>query len=150
MKKAIVIILILVSLNSFAQVDSSKLKTSGIILKGKDCDALAYFIRFDIGNYPDLDSLIKVIYRNPPANGANVTLDSIPAKQWLRVTRFIKYNQICLLQGVFDRINTELRLHGGSWIVGKLDKDNITSDAEYQAFKSEGQRFAKKNDDDIN
>lgn len=149
MKKIFLLVLIIVSITSFSQ-DSSKLKTSGIILKGKDCDAVGYFIRTDIGNYPDLDSLIKVIYRNPPGNAANVTLDSIPAKQWLRIVRSMKINQICLLQGVYDRVNNELRLHGGSWMVGKLDKDNIVSDAEYSQLKNDGQRFAKKNDDDIN
>ena len=141
-------LLLIIPLLSNSQVDSSKLKTSGIVFKGKDLDMVADIVRADPMNFPDLDSLIKLKYRNPPANTADVTLDSIPNRQLLKIALRMKSDNMCVLGNVFKNVDAELRLHGTAWIISRLDKDNYVTDAALVDRRKRGQRYGQKKDDE--
>lgn len=150
MKTISFIILFLISTTCFCQLDSSKIKTSGIVLKGRDCDMILYLIKYETYSYPQLDSVLKVKYANPPGDNQDVTIDSVPARQFLRLALKAKYNNVCLVEGMFNRIDAELRLHGTAWLINKLNRDKTGSDATYDALKKEGQKYGKKQDEDFN
>ena len=146
--KYIITLLLIIPLIGKTQIDSSKIKTSGIVLKGKDVDMVCDIVRSDPANFPDLDSLIKLKYRNPPANTADVTLDSIPNRQWLKIALRMKNDNMCVLENVFKNVDAELRLHGTAWIISRLDKDKYVSDAAVVDRRKRGQRFGQQKDDE--
>lgn len=146
--KKIIFLLFLIPVFCNAQIDSSKIKTAGIVLKGKDCDMILNLVKEDVGNFPDLDSLLKLKYRNPPSNNTDVTLDSIPNRQWLKIATKSKNDIMFVLEGVYKNIDTELRLHGTAWIISRMDKDKSVSDKDYDTRKKVGQKYGKRLDDE--
>lgn len=147
MKKIITLFPILLAFGVFGQ-DSSNTKIDGIILKGKDCDLIARVIKFAPSQYFRIDSVLKAIYVNPPGNNADVTINGIPGKEWLRMLRILSFDRVALIQNCYSRVKAELLLHGGSWITNKITNDDLVLDSEYDSYKKEGQKYAKKTDDE--
>lgn len=160
MKKLLLISLLFIAVNSFAQ-DTSKFRIAGIVLKGKVCDNILYFVKYNPSSFPLMDSVFKSKYTNPPGNNTDVTIDSVANKEWLRMWRIFNLDPISLREGWRKDLTDELNLHGTTWIKQRIIMDTqgtngnnnqrpITgTDQEADARKKEGQKYGKKENDEV-
>lgn len=146
MKKIFLSLMIIISLQSFGQVDSSAIRINGIILKGKDFKMVSYFCMLNSARYPVLDSFVKAV--TFPADGDNVTFDNIPNRQWWKLYQDMKVNQSCLLatNNNFKRLDDELRLHGSVWLIWRLNNAIPDDDDLNLNMRKAGANYAKKDD----
>lgn len=156
MKKIFFLILFWVSAaGAFAQLDSSKIRIGGIIIKGKICDNILYFVKYNPGSFPLMDSVFKVKYLNPPSNNTDVTIDSVNNKEWLKMWRMFNTDVISLRENWDKDLKDELNLHGTTWIKQRILKDTqgstniMGTDEEGNARRKEGQKYGKKENDEV-
>lgn len=151
MKKILLLLAVitLFTASSFAQLGSSKIRIGGIVLKGKHCDLILSVVKYNVSNFPLLDSVLKVKYLNPPSNNADVTIDSVSNKEWLRIFRLFNTHTIALRESYYKDVKDELNLHGTVWIKQRIIKDQYVNDADLDAARKDGQRYGKKQDDDF-
>jgi len=147
MKKILLIGFMFWSFGSMAQEDSAKQRVSGVILKGREADCVADIIRMNPSDFPILDSVIKALYVVKPANGDDVTFNSIPNKEWMRVFKRVKNDPVLIIKNAFKNIMDELLLHGGSFIIHRINLEVVQSDDEFNAKKKSGQDYAQKKDE---
>lgn len=150
MKKILFIqfICILYSGGLFAQSDSSKQRVSGIIVKGKDSDGIANIIKGSPNEYPILDSVIKQVYTATVNDNDNITLNSIPNKEWLRMIRKLRADPDWLIAKTYDRVHDTLFLRAGSWVISRIIVDDNKQTATIDNRKKDGQKYGKKQDDE--
>ena len=127
--------------------DSAKMRVSGVILKGREADCVADIIRMNPSDFPILDSVIKALYIVKPANGDDVTFNSVPNKEWMRIFKRVKNDPVLIIKNAFKNIMDELLLHGGSFIIHRINLEVVQSDDEFNAKKKSGQDYAQKKDD---
>lgn len=152
MKKIFFLIALFCELTCYSQIDTGSVRINGIVLKGRDTDAAASLIKDNPSSFQILDSVLKTKYiPNKPANGADVTIDGVPNKEWVRMYKAMSTNIICVRNnnGHFDRLNTELRLHGTAYIISRLDKELSRSNEDDNTMKKRGQNYASKTDETI-
>lgn len=147
--KKIFLIAFLIPTICFSQIDTSSVRISGLIFKGRDVDIVGAMVKNESDRFSTIDSTIKIIYVSPPGSNVDVTFNSIPGKEWLRMIRKISQNVICLNadNNVWKRMSDEMRLHGSAWLIHKLDLDKADADKIYDDLKKSGQKYAKKQDD---
>lgn len=147
MKKILCIAVVLWSMSAGAQTDSSKQRVSGIILKGREADVVCYMVKNNPSDFPILDSVIKAIYVNKPANGADVTFNAIPNKEWVRIFKRVQNDPISIIKNAFKNIMDELLLHGSEFIIHRVNIEVNASEEEFTAMKKIGQDYAQKKDE---
>lgn len=146
MKNIFFAIAILFSAGCFAQ-DSANIRISGVILKGRESDIVCFIVKSNTSDFPILDSVIKAIYVTKPANGDNVTFNSIPNKEWVRMFKKVSNNATAVLKNAYANIITELQLHGGTFISHRIDVFNTGVDDDFVDIKKQGQNYAQKKSD---
>lgn len=146
MKKILFVILIFIGFKGLAQVDSSTIRISGIVLKGKDFKIVAFFCMKNSARYPTIDSIVKVV--GEPGESNDVTFNSVPNRQWFKMYQDFKQSPTCLvsINNNFKRLDDELRLHGSVWLIWRLNNDEFQYDAENTIMKKAGASYAKKED----
>ena len=147
MKKILLIGIILWSLTSVGQADSSKQRVSGIGFKGRESDIICYMVKTNQGDFPILDSVIKAIYVIKPGNNDSVTFNAVPNKEWVRMFKKVQNNPVSIIKKSFDNILKELLLHGGSWIIYRVNIEVAQSEVEFDDMKKLGQDYAQKKDE---
>lgn len=148
MKIITLLLILIISISGFAQ-DSANQRVSGVILKGREADIVCYIVSTNANEFPIIDSVVKVLYVTKPANGADVTFNGIPNKEWVRMIKKVSNNSTAGIKNSYDLISAELILHGGSFITHRVNMLNIAIDDEFTAIKKLGQNYwQKKNDGD--
>lgn len=146
--KYILILTVFVSINLMCEAqDSANIRVSGVILKGREADIVGYVIKTNPNEFPILDSVIKVLYVNKPANGDNVPFNSIPNKEWVRMFKKVANNSTAQIKSSYSILITELQLHGGVFINHRINLFNTAIDDDFTAIKKLGQNYAQKKDD---
>jgi hypothetical protein len=146
MKIILSVFIILISMSSFAQ-DSSNIRVSGVILKGRESDIVAYVVKTNPNDFPILDSVLKILYVTKPANGADVTFNSVPNKEWVRMIKKVSNNSTAAIKNCYALISAALVLNGGAFISHRIVLLDIAIDDDFQAIKKLGQNYAQKKDD---
>lgn len=124
--KKILLLLLIASVQSYAQTDSAKIKPT-VVLKAKDL----LFINSMLleKKYKPLDSLISTIYlgvQNPPGDNTDITITVLHNKAWYSITELLRSNNIALqeVNNILKRVLAALRLAGQSYLTKKLDNDD--------------------------
>jgi len=131
----------------FFNDDSAKQRVSGIILKGREADIVCYMVKNNPSDFPILDSVIKAIYIVKPGNNDSVTFNVVPNKEWVRMFKKVQNNPTSIIKKAFDNILKELLLHGGSFIVHRVNIEVNISEEDFDAMKKIGQDYAQKKDE---
>lgn len=138
MKKILPIILILISLNSFAQVDSSNIKIT-ISVRANDLEYIGSFI-FNSDQHEEAYDGIKSKFRvgSPPSGVTLVQVDTIPARIWLNIITVLKSDATAIKAGITGRVEVILRAAGQTFIVRQLNDGDATDVSTTQALRQFG------------
>jgi len=122
MKYTLIFILLLISLNLFAQETT----IISVTLEARDCEIIGGFTSGDF--YQDLDSSLKSKFRpaaNAPSGTTNVTLGGVTAGVWLDVDKRLRRDAACLVgnNNPYTRVETALRNTANAWLIAAMDAD---------------------------
>lgn len=149
MKKYIFILSVFVSINLIceAQSDSSNQRVSGVIIKGREADVVAYIVKVYSNDFPILDSVLKILYVIKPGNNTDVTFNGIPNKEWIRMLKKVALIPSAIIKNAYSNIRTELNIHGGAWVIHRIVLYELSVDDDFDSIKKVGQNYAQKKDD---
>lgn len=118
--KKIIFLLLFIPLLTKAQ-DNENTKVT-VTIQARDCEYIGYFISFN-ENYEDLFDAMKAKFRiaSPPSGTTNVTIDTIPIKQWLGVSGQLRTDPYAIGGSVLTRYETALRAANNTYMNGRLD-----------------------------
>lgn len=144
MKKIITLPILILSLNCFSQLDSSRFKIS-ITIGARDCEYVSLLIE-KTNKFEGLDSTLKSKFRiaSPPSNATNVVVDSIEGRVWLDINRSLSMDITALHANCFKRVDDAIRLTNSTWIVNKLNRDATSRDGDYDSRRSIGRLYLRK------
>jgi hypothetical protein len=145
--KYILFLFLIISVQSFAQIDSSKTKVS-ITLAAKDCEYIANAFE-KTNKYEDVDSVAKKRFRvaSPPTNNANVQIDSVEGRVLVDVFEKLCYDVVALndTNNVTKRFFTALLVTGNTWIAQKANKIKANISDAYDFKRVLGRDYLRKN-----
>lgn len=118
--KKIIFLLLFIPLLSVAQ-DNDNTKVT-VTIQARDCEYIGHIIAFN-ENYEDLFDAMKVKFRiaSPPTGTTNVTIDTIPIKQWLGVSSQLRTDPYSVGGSVLTRYEAALRAANNTYMNGRLD-----------------------------
>lgn len=147
MKKILLSICIILSINSFAQSDSARLKINATI-QARDCEVVLFFTKDGGQRFEDLDSTLLTKWRPPavaPTGTTPVSINDIEVRAWLQIWRMCSDIPSITAGGTTDRIGNVLKLSGHSWLVNRITKDESDRlDMWTDFFRRVGRRYGKK------
>jgi len=144
MKKIITVIILLVSLQSQAQTDSSALSATANI-KARDLEYIGSFIFID-NEVENLYDSIKVKFRvqNPPTGNTIATVTATNA-DWLYIIRRLKNDATAIKANCTSRVETALRAAGQSWLVSELNKIDYGDQTTFSTMRQFGRQKLRRN-----
>lgn len=136
MKKLLTAIILIISLNVFAQPDTVRI---AVTAQARDLDFVGEIVSHRIDTEDLFDSL-KAKYRvqNYPQGTTNVTVTNIPVSQWLIAISVLSYNPIAIYASAVSRLETNLRAAGNAYLNSKLDEITATISSSINSAKNIG------------
>ncbi len=130
MKKILLAAMILVSVNSFAQIDSGKIKTS-ISLQVRDWLYLNSFLATSSDEFENVYDSMKVKLRVAVAPNLTtvIKVDSVRQNQIVRLAQLLKGSEYGVVAIPYTRINTALK--SNAYLTQKIDDMDATYTAQY-------------------
>lgn len=147
MKNLLFILLLLSPLFAKAQPgmfmfnnDSAKVKIN-LPVQARDAEYLANFVSHQ-EQYEDLYDAMKAKFRvaNPPANTANIAIDSIEIRTWLFVAQVLRRDHIALQAGVFSRLDALLKSKNNVYLTKQLNDALAYDTSIYTDARTNGRR----------
>lgn len=150
MKKIFTILALFLSLYSYSQLDSSKMKVS-ITVQARECEILLNFT-YTNHKMEELDSVMLVKFRPPataPTNNTNVQLDSIPVRGLLEAAQHLSVMPAAMRVGSgggspYKRFTDACLLVNNGWLTFRINKLIAENDAEVDAVRLYGRKRGKK------
>ena len=141
MKKIILALAVLISLQSFAQ-DSVKIT---ITPQARDLEYIGSFI-FNDNSTEDLYDSLKVKFRivNPPTGNTTVSISGY-TEDWLRVYNRLNNNATALKANCTTRIATILRAVNQVYLTRELDAIDIADSQTFQTIRQLGRQKLRRN-----
>jgi hypothetical protein len=150
MKKIFILVLLVVSLNCFAQVDSAH-TTITVSVQARDLAYIANFTSID-PIFEDLDSTMKTKFRvtSPPSGTTTVSIPGIQVRAWLTIFIRLLNDPIAVNANVLSRIQTVLNGSANGWIVFRISRETNNMVNQMQAAVQAGAaRLQKQKDTQI-
>lgn len=129
MKKILTLLLIIISVNSFAQVDG-KTKLS-VTLAAKDCEYIVKYFE-KTNKYEDIDSVLKKKWRvaSPPTNNASVIIDSVQGNVLFDIWNKLSVDNVATSDTAkvhkrFSDACRETTGANGSWLRDKITNSGL-------------------------
>lgn len=141
MKKIILALAVLISLQSFSQ-DSVKIT---ITPQARDLEYIGSFI-FNSNENEDLYDSLKVKFRivNPPTGNTTVSVTGY-TEDWLRVYNRLINDATALKANCTSRLGTILRAVNQVYLTGKLDDIDVADGQTFQTMRRFGRQKLRRN-----
>lgn len=147
MKNIFFIFCILMSFNSFSQIDSSKIKIS-IQLQGRDIKYIGSFV-YNSQDFEGFYDVVKVKFRppnTPPNNLDVVAIDSVGLGELLKIEERLRGDELAIKNNVFKRFGDVLKaVPGQSYLLTVINRrDTEDSDAHNATIQFGNSRLRKQ------
>ncbi len=145
MKKIITAIAILISLQSFAQVDSSALRSGKLTLRVNDWEYVATFVAYTNIYESLFDSIKAKIRALPiyPAGATNITVDSVTNFELNNLCYNLKNTYNKSNSTATDRIVTAIKAIS-VWVTNRQNEWDADEDATLTGKKNTGKLMLRK------
>ena len=144
MKKFLLVIAILFSLQSFAQVDSAGKKVS-VSLQARDIEYIAANLYAEMEDVFDA-AKAKFRVQTPPTGNTLVALDSITLTDLLLIDKILRNNADAVKANIYSRVNTSLKALNEIFLTGRLNRRDIEDTDSITALRKIGRRKLRKSD----
>jgi hypothetical protein len=147
MKKIFLFILILISVKSFSQTDSSR-ATITVSVQARDLSYISNFTDID-PIFEDLDSVMKTKFRvaSPPSGTTNVSIAGVPVRAWWWMLLKLSYDPIAINTNIVSRLSTLLSAAGNNWLSFRITRETNSIISQQQSFINSGAARLQKQAD---
>lgn len=149
MKKIFLSFILLASIQSFAQGDSSRAVVT-VSVQARDLQYIAN-LTWQEPIFEDLDSVMKTKFRvsSPPTGTTNVSIPGVQVRAWWWILLKLSYDPVAIHTNIVSRLSAVLNAAGNGWLSYRISRETANIIGRQAAAIATGDARLKKEVDTI-